>query len=95
MRTALGAMFERVPLSQAIAAPRLFHPGVPDQLYYEPELDRAALGALWERGHVYRPQPGLGRVNALRCLDGIVRGRETCAFAADPRGFGLALGGGT
>ena len=93
MRTALGALFERVPLAEAIGAPRVFHPGVPDQLYYEPELDRTALGALWERGHVYRPVPGLGRVNALRCLGGIVSRPESCAFAADPRGFGLALGG--
>ncbi len=93
MRTALAALFDRAPLDQAIAAPRVFHPGIPDQLYYEPTLGRAALAALWERGHVYRPVSELGRVNAMRCLDGIVRGSDSCAFEADPRGFGLALGG--
>ena len=93
VRTALGALFDRGPLDEALAAPRLFHPGVPDRLYYEPELDKAALGALWERGHVYRPQPEMGRVNAMRCLGGLVRGPETCAFESDPRGFGLALAG--
>lgn len=93
MRTALGALFDRAPLDQAVAAARVFHPGVPDQLYYEPSLDRAALGALWERGHVYRPVSELGLVNAMRCLGGIVRRPKSCAFQADPRGFGLALGG--
>lgn len=95
MRTALGALFEGAELDAAVAAPRLFHPGVPDQLFYEPALDKAALGALWERGHVYRPEPELGRVNAMRCLGGIVRGPQTCSFEADPRGNGLALGGGS
>ena len=93
MRTALGAVFDRVPLEEAIAGARVFHPGVPDQLYYEPSLDKAALGALWERGHVYRPASELGLVNAMRCPGGLVRRPESCAFQADPRGFGLALGG--
>jgi hypothetical protein len=73
----------------------VFHPGVPDQLYYEPALDKAALAALWERGHFYRPASELGLVNAMRCLGGIVRRPATCSFEVDPRGFGLALGGGS
>ena len=95
IRSTFAALYDRAPLDQAIAGPRVFHPGVPDQLYYEPALDKAALAALWERGHFYRLASELGLVNAMRCLGGIVRRPATCSFEVDPRGFGLALGGGS
>ncbi len=39
-----------------------------------------------------RPAERLGRVQAIWCPGGLVRSAETCRFASDPRGFGLALG---
>ena len=39
-----------------------------------------------------RPAKALGRVQAIWCPGGLVRAAESCRFASDPRGFGLAIG---
>ena len=60
----------------------------PDDPIVGSRLARAALAG---RGTLVEV-PALGRVNAIACPDGIPPDPETCAQAADPRGFGLAVG---
>jgi hypothetical protein len=40
------------------------------------------------------PIDGMGRVQAIWCPAGLVRGQRSCVFSSDPRGHGLALGEG-
>ena len=81
------------PLGAALAAPRLHHGGAPDGLTVEPALDAAARSALAKRGHRAVEVAAIGRVNAIHCPDGLPRAPESCRYASDPRGFGIAAGG--
>ena len=81
------------PLGAALAAPRLHRGGAPDGLTVEPALDAAARSALAERGHRVVEVAAIGRVNAIHCPDGLPRSPESCRYASEPRGFGIAAGG--
>ena len=81
------------PLGAALAAPRLHRGGAPDGLTVEPALDAAARSALAKRGHRAVEVAAIGRVNAIHCPDGLPRSPESCRYASDPRGFGIAAGG--
>jgi hypothetical protein len=59
-------------------------------LWHETTLEEAQRVALAARGHVLQPADRLGRVVAFHCPGGLPRDR-LCEFAADPRGFGLAI----
>ena len=77
------------PLAEAVAAPRLVHPGTPDAVFAETApyaLDPAPLVA---RGHRVSPVAMPSRVEALICREGVGT-PERCEVATDPRGFGLA-----
>jgi gamma-glutamyltranspeptidase/glutathione hydrolase len=54
--------------------------------------------ALGQRGSVAQPTPGSvpdpGRANVIACSQYLPKSDTSCAFATDPRGFGLATGGG-
>ena len=82
-----------VALRDAIDRPRAFHPGEPGVVLVEPAAGEAAMAGLAERGHEVRIAPGLGRINAVFCPEGLRNGPESCSAATDPRGFGLAVGG--
>jgi gamma-glutamyltranspeptidase/glutathione hydrolase len=53
---------------------------------------------LGQRGPVAQPTPGSvpdpGRANAIACSHYLPKAEASCAWATDPRGFGLATGGG-
>lgn len=92
-QTGQFAIYEKVSLAAALAAPRLLHPGAPDLVLYEADLSQAAIRALTRRGHQVSASESLGRVNAILCPGGLARESESCAFRADPRGHGLGVGG--
>ncbi len=84
------ALVDGAALTEAVAAPRVHHGGLPDTTLHEPGLPAAAVAALRRRGHRLAEVAELGRVNAIYCSDGIPRTWESCMFANDPRGHGLA-----
>lgn len=81
------------PLGEAIAAPRVFHPGDPDIVVVEPSIGNAVVEGLLARGHEVRTVPELGLMHGISCPRGLRNGSESCRFVTDPRGFGLATGG--
>jgi gamma-glutamyltranspeptidase/glutathione hydrolase len=87
----LGTLVDDRPLKETVAAPRLHHGGAPDVTFYEEGVSEAVLEDLRARGHLLRAAPGLGRVNALYCPESFKRGFGKCAFASDPRGWGLGF----
>ncbi len=88
---AVGALVDDLPLGEAVAAPRFHHGGAPDVTFYEEGVDEGVLAGLRARGHLLRPAPGLGRVTALYCPNSFKRDFDSCAFASDPRGWGLGF----
>jgi gamma-glutamyltranspeptidase / glutathione hydrolase len=82
-----------VSLADAIAAPRVFHPGDPDVVVVEPEVGDAVVQGLLARGHDVRTVPELGLIQGISCPDGLRNGSGSCRFVTDPRGFGLGVGG--
>ena len=92
MQTALGVLFDGVPLQQALDAPRLLHAGVPDLVHYESTLEPEARLSLEERGHLLAPFEPLGYVNALHCPQRPGGTPGECLFRSDRRGFGLWVG---
>ncbi|MGE4220329.1 MAG: gamma-glutamyltransferase [Alphaproteobacteria bacterium] len=92
VQTTLATLVDGLPLRDAIAQPRVHHPGWPDQAVVERSLPDAARNALASRGHALVAVPAIGRVNAVDCPTGIPNGREPrCISAPDPRGEGLGL----
>lgn len=79
-------------LKAALAAPRLVHPGAPDQVVIEERATPGQRDGLAQRGHRIRAFESLGAVNGMTCGIG-AQGQRTCLLAADPRGGGLAAGG--
>ena len=86
----LGVMEEDEPLDAVMRAPRFHHGGLPDELFYESGIGRAVVSELLKRGHAVQEAGGIGRVNALRCPEGIVDAPGDCRVQNDPRGFGLS-----
>ena len=73
------------PLDRAMAASRVMRHGARGEIYQEPRQGiQPASGA--------KPAKALGRVQAIWCPGGLIRSAETCRFASDGRGFGLAIG---
>jgi gamma-glutamyltranspeptidase/glutathione hydrolase len=78
-------------LEAAVAAPRIVNVATPDATFYEPNLDASVLNGLRERGHDLRPEPGVGRANALFCPIGLRNDAPNCEVATDKRGHGLGI----
>lgn len=83
-------LLDGATLAEAVAAPRLYHGGHPDVVIYESGESPASLDGLRRRGHLVAQAPGIGRVNAIYCADGLDEGPAGCAVSADRRGHGLA-----
>jgi len=64
---------------------------VPDVTYYEPSLPADLQNALRQYGHDLRPESGVGRANAFRCIAGLRVDPGTCQVATDRRGHGLGV----
>jgi gamma-glutamyltranspeptidase/glutathione hydrolase len=88
--TMARVLIDEVPLPEAMAAPRLYHAGVPDVVVFEPKAETERLAAMRQRGHTLTQGPALGRVNAIACRDGFRGNAATCLYGTDPRGHGLA-----
>ena len=72
----------------AVAAPRLHHQWLPDQLQVEPwGLDTATIEALRRRGHQIKQQSPWGNANTI-----VVTPEGNLEAAADPRGEGSPRG---
>ncbi|MDY0883706.1 gamma-glutamyltransferase [Dongia soli] len=80
-------MGQDVPLDKAILAPRVFHNGEPDKVFYE---DGADVSALTAAGFQVEQRNGLGRVNAIYCPGGAPTKPDSCVMRNDYRGNGLA-----
>lgn len=76
-------------IDDAVAAPRIHHGGMPDEVMYESRAGQATRDALTRRGHKVRPVPALGHVNAFYCPQGLQDNGALCQVTQDPRGFGL------
>ncbi|HYM30623.1 MAG TPA: gamma-glutamyltransferase [Candidatus Cybelea sp.] len=91
-----GGLVERHQIGTVEAAGRYFRTKTADPMLIENALDPKASDALAKLGIATRASgPFLGRVNAIVCTEGLPRSPDTCGFASDPRGFGLAEGGRT
>jgi len=77
-------------IAQAIAAPRIHHQWLPDQIRWEPYgINSDVLRGLKKRGHVFRKNPGrMGDAHGI--LVDPRTGRMTAA--SDPRNGGMSLG---
>ena len=90
-QVAWAAMSERQEISAIIARPRVAYDGAADLARSEPGLPQDSLSRGGFRSAETSP---LGFVNAVSCPDELIRGRATCRSVTDPRGAGLAFGGG-
>jgi gamma-glutamyltranspeptidase/glutathione hydrolase len=88
LQTILHVVDYDMSMQQAVAAARLHHQWLPDQIDAEKEaLTPAVADSLRQRGYTINPRGGWGRVDAIRVLpDGRLEG------GADPRGDDTALG---
>lgn len=76
-------------ISDAIAAPRIHHQWLPDQIFYEPYcISEDVKKNLLKRGHKFGEERSLGRV------EGIIIDEKTNIFygTSDPRAYGKAVG---
>ena len=80
------------PLDAAVAAPRVHDGAAPGRVDIEPAIGAEARAALETQGHRVVEVAAIGRVNAIHCPDGLPRAPESCRFASDRRGFGIASG---
>ncbi len=72
--------------AEAVAAPRIHHQWMPDQLFIEPEMTTDVRRALEARGHVLKEIHGFSAVQIVQSVDGLRYG------ASDPRKGGQAVG---
>ncbi|TGE22537.1 gamma-glutamyltransferase [Hymenobacter aquaticus] len=88
LQTILHVVDYDMSMQQAVAAPRLHHQWLPDQIDAEPTaLTEATADSLRQRGYTINPRGRWGRVDAIRVLpNGRLEG------GADPRGDDTALG---
>ena len=90
VQTMALAFLAKMPLANAMAAPRTLHVGAPDVVYLEPG-DGVIAGDLRGRGHAVQDLGPLGNLVAFYCSEGVRARSSTCQAAADKRGYGLAL----
>lgn len=84
----LNVLVYNMDAKQAVAAPRLHHQWLPDQLMYEKNgFDPLTLTELQQRGHRLQERTGWGNANVIvKTTGGWLEG------ASDPRGEGAAYG---
>lgn len=79
LQTILNVLDFKMPVKQAVEAPRVHHQWMPERLSVEAKVDVELKKALEQRGHAIREQNALGVVQAIT-WDGL-----TMNGAADPR----------
>jgi len=87
LQVLLNHLHFRMPIDQAVAAPRMHAQWLPDKLFYESRaLAPSTRATLRSMGHELEEFGAVGRVNAIARKDGI------WWPAPDPRGDGMAAG---
>jgi gamma-glutamyltranspeptidase/glutathione hydrolase len=77
----------RMPLPDAVAAPRVHHQWLPDEVFVEPGIAQPVVEALQARGHKMTPQRPMTSANSILATpDGLIG-------AADPRTRGALAAG--
>lgn len=89
IRALFDVWFGEQLLSDALAAPRVFHAGRPNAIFVEPGISEDIAAGLASQGQVIPVQP-YGRVNLMYCPEGMEQEPELCVLDKDPRGFGLS-----
>ncbi|WP_196601455.1 gamma-glutamyltransferase family protein [Gloeocapsopsis dulcis] len=88
LQTILNALEYGMDAGSAVAAPRIHHQWLPDELRIEPfGLDYATIAELCRRGHKIEERSTWGNTNAI-----VVTPDNTLEGAADPRGEGSPRG---
>ncbi|HEX9162070.1 MAG TPA: gamma-glutamyltransferase [Thermoanaerobaculia bacterium] len=87
LQVMLNVIVYRMSLSDAVAAPRYHHQGLPEDIFYEEgRAPKMLLEALTAMGHGVRSRDAIGDVHALQFESGRI------LAVADPRGGGAAGG---
>ena len=92
--TAARALLADMPVAAAVNMPRVHGAGTAEGVLIERSVPPDRVEALRRRNHPLTETPPLGHVNAIACPKGLPRYPESCAAAADQRGFGFAIVGG-
>jgi gamma-glutamyltranspeptidase/glutathione hydrolase len=83
----------KMPLDEAVGAPRLHHQWQPDQLFAEPGFDPALIAALQARGHAVVPTRPATAVNSIAVTPKGEFTPQTYVGAADTRTRGSLAAG--
>lgn len=88
LQVILNVVDHGMPIAEAIAAPRVHHQWLPDEVGPDPNLPKAIQAGLERLGHT------VGRPRALGDAQGILVAQDgTVTGASDPRGSGKTVGG--
>jgi gamma-glutamyltranspeptidase/glutathione hydrolase len=82
-----SAMSGKATLDQALQAPRVFHNGMPDKVFYEATGDGSVLRSA---GYDVEQRQPIGIINAMVCPKGAPSNIAQCFMRNDYRGNGLA-----
>ena len=82
-----NAVSNKQSLDQALQAPRVFHNGMPDKVFFEATGDGPVLSSA---GYQTEQRQPLGAVNAVICPNGAPSNIDGCSMRNDFRGNGLA-----
>jgi gamma-glutamyltranspeptidase/glutathione hydrolase len=83
----------KMPVDEAVGAPRLHHQWQPDQVFAEPGFDPAVLAALAARGHIITPTRPATAVNSIAVTPKGEFTPQTYVGAADTRTRGALAAG--
>jgi gamma-glutamyltranspeptidase/glutathione hydrolase len=83
----------KMPVDEAVSAPRLHHQWQPDQVYAEPGFDPAVLAGLQARGHAVLPTRPATAVNSIAVLPKTELAPQAYVGAADTRTRGALAAG--
>jgi gamma-glutamyltranspeptidase/glutathione hydrolase len=87
LQVALNALEHRMNIAEAVAAPRIHHQWLPDEVFAEPGFSPDTLRLLRELGHTVRVGDASGSANSILVTPEVLTG------AADPRQRGTLAAG--
>lgn len=93
LQVIVNALDFRMPVEQAVTAPRLHHQWQPDEVYVEPGFAPAVLDALKGRGHPLTPTRSFTSANSIAVIPKGEFTPRTFVGAADTRTRGSLAAG--
>jgi gamma-glutamyltranspeptidase/glutathione hydrolase len=93
LQVIVNALDLRLPVEQAVSAPRLHHQWQPDEVFVEPGFPPVLLDALAVRGHRLTPTPGYTSANSIAVVPKAEFTPRTFVGAADTRTRGSLAAG--